>query len=117
MTIRRELKEEVIRLSNEGKGRNEIARLLTGQISEGSVGNIVRAARRQTTSPNTHDGYGAYKRKQTSSNDIADVNTSQSQVQSVDTKEPQQQDTPDNSIIPMTSPSPSTTETGKAVIG
>jgi hypothetical protein len=43
LTITRELKEEVIRLSNEGKGRNEIARLLTGQISEGSVGNIIRA--------------------------------------------------------------------------
>ncbi len=105
MTITRELKEEVIRLSNEGKGRNEIARFLSGQISEGSVGNIIRATRRQTR----HDRYDAYKRAST------DVNIWEPQPQgsSSDKKTlSQQQDTPDDNVIPMTSP----TMTGKAVI-
>ena len=50
MTITREIREKVIQMYIEGRGRNEIARLLTGQgpewrISEGSVGNIIRAYR------------------------------------------------------------------------
>jgi hypothetical protein len=48
LTITREIKEKVIQLSKEERGRNEIARLLTGQglhISEGSVGNIIRTYR------------------------------------------------------------------------
>lgn len=54
MTITREVREKVIQLSTEGRGRNEIARLLTGQgfhISEGTVGNIVRAYRQQPSQP------------------------------------------------------------------
>lgn len=50
MTITREIREKVIQLSKEGLGRNAIARLLTGQdlhISEGSVGNIIRAYREE----------------------------------------------------------------------
>jgi hypothetical protein len=53
LTITREIREKVIQMYIEGRGRNEIARLLTGQgpewrISEGSVGNIIRAYREQS---------------------------------------------------------------------
>lgn len=50
MTIIREIREKVIQLSKEGQGRNEIARLLKGQLSEGSVGNIIRAYRHEQLS-------------------------------------------------------------------
>ncbi|MFZ0223268.1 MAG: hypothetical protein WAM42_16415, partial [Candidatus Nitrosopolaris sp.] len=49
MTITREVREKVIQMHTEGRGRNEIARLINGQglhISEGSVGNIIRAYRK-----------------------------------------------------------------------
>ena len=55
MTIAREVREKVIQLSEKGRGRNEIARLLNGQnlhISEGSVGNIIWAYREQSLDSN-----------------------------------------------------------------
>ena len=50
MTITREIREKVVQMHLEGRGRNEIARLLNGQgpewkVSEGTVGNIIRAYR------------------------------------------------------------------------
>jgi hypothetical protein len=47
LTITREIRAKVIQLSKQ-HGRNEIARMLSGQISEGSVGNIIRAYRKQS---------------------------------------------------------------------
>jgi hypothetical protein len=53
VTIATELRTKVVQMHLEGLGRNEISRILTQQglhISEGSVGNIVRAYRKHEQS-------------------------------------------------------------------
>jgi hypothetical protein len=55
MTITSEMRPKVVQMYSEGKGRNEIARLLNRQISEGSVGNILRAYRAEAEHGNQQE--------------------------------------------------------------
>jgi hypothetical protein len=81
----------VLELSAKGHGRNDIARLLKGQLSEGSVGNIIRENK---------------LKKQQVSSDIEHQQQSQPQlVTTSNLKEQQSENTTINrptSLIPIT---------------